>query len=219
MKKVSGPRSEHIENVSLYLDDLDRIEECFSEIAEDLTISIAGYELETIAELRSLELQELHAIEYQSYTPYIRFSLYPYGAKIYISDDTPALRGTFEKIKAIVKVREQDKAGFKRSALILNFLFGSSLGLGILLGAMGVMSEAIFFFIGAFLFIMLAGHFERKTFKDKSTIHLRDFGKSPSFWEVNKDRILLIIITASITAIITTLITFTLSNVLGQPDN
>ena len=214
MKSRPLPIIEKLPQSNLYLDDVKYLYELISEISEAKDVSIkiktkdTEYELETLDDIMKIEsfpVNDFNYIKISCLKPYMVIDLTNYNAEVFISKDTPVLRGTMEKVKSRIKMRSRKLSWLISNPFLpaipfiiaLNYIKdGQYINGGIIIGLC-----LILYLLGLYL-----------NFYKYSIIHTKFKKNLPSFFERNKDKIILAIFLIPITALITVVIQNLLAN-------
>jgi hypothetical protein len=200
MKKTSLSIREKIKPVVLYFDDVIYLVELFEEEAEKIEIKLQDKNSEYIfhssgdlEELRNLDVKKFNNLEITSIELYININLYDSGGSIYISKDTPLLRGLMEKAKARLNPRSRK----------LFWLF-NNMWLPLIASWYGIwrlMNENYFDFLVITLFSgiwFFLGHYV--DVKEHTVVFTSTRNEMPSFFERKKDEIIIAFISALVGA-------------------
>ncbi|GAG74915.1 unnamed protein product [marine sediment metagenome] len=204
MKKIKKSKSKDYPVLRLYKDDLEKIETIFKENYEDYEIIIDEYRLENISDISKIKKRETTNFSIKAHFPYIHLDISKDSASLHISDeDDLKLLGMFSKIDEILS---------KRISLLSVFTipwiyFSVQLILWIIFWGFPIERFNIpkLLFMGSFLILIVIwvlGSFWLK-FKKHSLIYLSEDSHSKlNFFQRNKDKIIISIISAIIGAII-----------------
>ncbi|WP_375477134.1 hypothetical protein [uncultured Nostoc sp.] len=105
MKKLPKHISESLSPVSLYLKDIELIEEIFKINCKSYTILTEEYELDSLEELKQLENLEFYKIRFQSQEPRVSLDISSLSTSIFISEDNAISTGILTKLKKILEPR------------------------------------------------------------------------------------------------------------------
>jgi len=203
MKSRSLSIREKLPQSSLYLDDIKFLYELISEISEDVLVKIktkdTEYELKTIDDIMEIESfpeNNFNYIEINGHRPYISIYLKNSNANVFISEDTPVLRGAMEKVKARIKMRSRKLSWLLSNSILpaIPFLIaldhaknGQYINGGLIISL-------------CLVWYVLGFHIN---FYKYSIIHTNFKKNLPSFFERNKDKIIWAIFIVPITALVT----------------
>ena len=194
MKKIETSIGEHLRPVVLYVEDLEQLERILQEGSPEVSIRTKTHQLESLTELLQLPTAEINELELTAMKPYVSVSFGPAHIWLYASDDTPAQRGVFEKIKAFLNTRKQS------TWLFSPILDGLLLGAGINALAWSILGRhwhgAVVSTVGIVVAIAFAVYAHRRRFRRFSIIRPRRRAESPGFMTRNADRIVLAVISA-----------------------
>jgi hypothetical protein len=193
MERVVESYGESYLAVVLYLDDLNEMVEILKEVSKDVNIVMGGYKLNGLPEARQVGREVTFSCELTAHRPFIAVHLAPDDVRLFIEKDDVVSRGAFEKIRAILRGRRAPFAWLSNSHWVAwgltipaaGFWWALFSGLeqrnsySILLGLIGVV---FYFGLVRWGFIL-----DRKR---HTIIHLRRRVEVPSFWQRNKDKII-----------------------------
>lgn len=202
MERIRQGRFERLPPLCLYLNDLEDVVAIIRQVSPTINITTSSHSFDGLEDLRENGPKTFHRLQIASSEPYITLDLQPYKIEIYISDDTPEERGILEQLKSrLLKCRAP--LAWTTSNRIGPFVFGATItALVIWVRPLWIASLALL----PVLLLLLAGW--RLSFNTYATIHLVTRAERPSFWERNKDQILLAIISGVIGAFIALAIQF-----------
>jgi hypothetical protein len=197
---------EHLPPSRLYLDDVERIYDYLREVSDDVQIETAEHKAGSPSALRGLPQTEIHELELRSYRPFIGVDFGPGRIWLYAAEDDPASKGTFDKIREIVRARRH------RLSWLLYGMGGSavagSLG-GVAIGVIAVSAKHedwVTLGVGIGLLVIAAAWAiwsTHVTFERHSTIVLRNRADAPGFVRRNRDALVLLVIGAVLGAVVT----------------
>lgn len=203
MKKLPRSYSEDFNQSIFYLDDIENIVEIFREVSNDVNIETEGYSFDTVQDLAKLGSDTINKLEIKTSQPYIKLEFDNFRISLYIEDDSPLLRGVFEKIKVIVNRRNKSFNRTFRSSTFGSTISNLFLFLGVVAALIQSWSLVVLALITATVFAFLSRWAWNERFERYSIIVLKKRAENKSFLERNKDQIILIIISALSGAIIT----------------
>lgn len=113
MKRTAKSKSAYLDNLSLYLDDIEQILALLGDNCKEITASGMGYEIERpreIDEYKELTKEQFKSLEIKGLIPYVTMSTYKHtfesGIYVYISGDDTKSLGLFTAIVDILKKRQ-----------------------------------------------------------------------------------------------------------------
>jgi len=193
----------------LYLDDLQTIYNILHEVSPNIIVSSKEYEFENIDDISKLENKTIHYLIMQINEPHIKLEFANSSISFYASKDDFYTRGIASKIKEVFAKRERPlmwlfnpkvTGGIIGTSIALYFLKKEILPLRYI-----PLIELVSYLL--FVFGLLFGWYSMKIdFNRYATIHLENFKSKISFWQKNKDAILLAILSAIFGAILSRLI-------------
>jgi hypothetical protein len=202
MKKLASTVIKKLPPLKLYLDDLERIVELMNSIDCKITILTDEYELENLAELGQLKKKVLHELQINATTPNfhsIALSLTQNSADLSIGGtDKAEMRGVFEQLLSYLQGRKT------HLMTLLKTIISCLVPFGIVFIAFLTHNSKLAF-VPPLALIILTGivtpiwalySFVGNNYY--STIFLSLKSDAPSYWERNKEKIWLVIITAVI---------------------
>jgi len=201
MRKLKGFNSEHLKNVVLYLDDLERIVEVFKEVTDKVDITLDSYALDNLSEIETLDEEFFNSVSIYGIDRSLVLSIDK--SKVYLAEYEGSLetRGFFEKVKKILNERRRKFSWLFHSFWIIPILVFLSIFLiifsnqhnNILLKIIGIL---IIIFV-----IIWPGQLIGVFYRNK--IYTSRKSELSSFWKRKKDDIILAIISALIGGVIT----------------
>jgi len=213
IKKKSPSRTEFLKPVTLFRDDLDRIVEILQAASPKISIETDEYVFESVDDLVKTGQKIINNLVITCgdilTSPHLMLFLKPHRIELFAREDEPLSRGLFEKIKDILIKRERIYARFLHAGWVL-FAFAIALPiLGIWYKNSPLSAFSFLFTLSGILIMTWA---RRDRFERYSTIFLKKRAEQDSFWDRNKDQVLL----AVISAVVGGLITVALTNLLAS---
>lgn len=200
MEKITKSRFESLPPIKLYLDDIEKIVDILRELSSEIKIETEEYALKDVNEFASLNKEKLAELRIRSLEPHLSLDLGPRHVWLDIAEDIPSSRGTFEKIKEVLLSRRRKFAGFAgnlEGGLIVSLILGFAT---ISMGLKAIEGGGALFSIGAVIMLLISLVFGRWYFrvisKESSLIILKRRNQQQSFFQRNKDRIIVGIILA-----------------------
>lgn len=202
MKKLIKSYSVYLKPVILYIDDLDKILEYFKEVSDTIIIQTNEYELTDIEEIKNINNDKLKYLYISTSNQGISLNI-DNNVSIYISEDTPILRGALEKIKQYLSKRQRKLMFILDNVVVYNlfviltiYVVSTNFKKGnIYLGVFGICCLIIEII---WVWVNLKSDYH-------SIIYLKKKNDYPNFFKRNKDKLIIVIITAILT-LVTTLI-------------
>lgn len=105
MKKLSQSISIFLSPVQLFIEDMELIEKVYKDNCESCTICTEEYELESIEELKQLDVKTFSLVEFNSQHPYISLVISSAHTMIYSSAHDVKSTGIVTKIENILTSR------------------------------------------------------------------------------------------------------------------
>jgi hypothetical protein len=193
MKRIVENHSEGFGFLRIYREDLESILVVLEELGKPVTIQADGFELDTAKELFGLRVERLRKLSISVSDPYVSLDYENNRIWLYIAKDDIQSRGVFEKLKLVIKKRQNRLQQFllnpivwgvsMAGVLILDWAAGKNLKIGLV---------AFLLIVGASLIIGVA----YATFAIRaapygiSRINISYKKELPSFWKRQKDNIL-----------------------------
>jgi len=210
MKRVKSTYVESLGPVKLFLNDVEEIVSILREVSATVDIRTDEYSMESVEELKKLDVDCIHELTIQCREPYVSLELDRYRIWLYIAEDTPVSRGLFEKVKEVLVRRRRRLARILRNPSLIWVPLGLliyPIVIGLRLSNWSLLALGLFLLISICIWGRWAwvARFERY-----STIVLRRQSEHKSFWERNKDQLLLSVISAIIGGVITYVFTILL---------
>lgn len=203
MKKIIPSRSEDLKSARLYLDDIKEIFEILFNSAENVTIETKNYMLDSMEDFTELHEEKIHDITLSSQEPYVTVKFSPSRISLYIGKDNNESRGIFEKIKKILIKCERPFTWILHNSVaytLCTYLFFCLIGFSI---AIKDAFLSVYFSLLFILCLLWAIYGWNDRFYHFSTIILKYRINYPSFIKRNKDRIIIALISAVVSAILT----------------
>ena len=207
MKKAKQHFGEYLPPVRLYLEDVQETCSMLAETCARVSIETPGFELDSAQELTDLKTPSLSQLTVRGSEPCISLDLRPNHVYLSIDDNTPAQRGTFEKVKALLR---------SKSSLALRLakhqaLFGLIGGIAVGMLTIGYEKSGVLMLLGGFGFLSLGLVFAYLSFqictRRWAIINTCSRRDRNGFWRRNADQIALATISAVLGAVITFVIT------------
>ncbi|MBI3323786.1 MAG: hypothetical protein HYZ92_00715 [Candidatus Omnitrophica bacterium] len=200
MEKIKQSRIESLPPVVLYRDDLEELVEILKEGCGQIEIVTDTFRL-AAEELATLQEERIRSIRFETHNPSLTLSFQHFQANLLVLDNDPVSEGIVYKIKECLRSRRRalwwllTPWGTWTLGIPLNILliFGRSISLVVSFSLLGIG-------IGAFLW----GFREGTT--RYSVIGLGRKNQVPSFWEKNRDSIILMFFSALVGALVTEVI-------------
>ena len=203
MKKILQSYGESIRPVRIYLDELEDIIGFLDGTCEEIVIQCGNMLLDNLDELSTLNKELVHDLTIRGKRPYVSLDMKPDDIWLNIGEDTPVSRGLFEKIKAVlVRCRRP----FTR-ILHSGYFVGFALGLSINGVAYGIYKEFKVLVALSLVLFAVSVFWTFYGFQDwrkrYTVVVLKHRIESPGFGKRNRDKIVLVIISALMGALIT----------------
>jgi len=212
MREIKKSYHKDFPPAKLYLDDLEEIVSIFHKVSPNVKISTDRYEFDGLDELPESGQEHLKFLELELMKPYLlSLSIGPREISFYSSEDELPARGVYNNIQSILKRRRRYflpvSAIYILGWLLLN-VAGYSLGMVIASGFSEMRSWAIIsHLVGVILSVVIIVRLGYLIIAGGHTIIITRRRKdAPSFLTRNLDKIILIIITALVTAVATLLL-------------
>lgn len=210
MKKVAQAYSEYLKPARVYLDDLEEIVGILRETCDEVIIQAGDCLLDDLNELGQLRKEVLHDLKISGSQPDVSVDMRHSQIWLYISEDTPKSRGLFEKIKEILVRCKRPFAGLLQNT----FLMGTALAFTFCGIICAIVVKSCFLIVCfAFLF-SLSILWNVYGFQERSNrytiVVLKHRIDNPNFLGRNRDKIILMIISAFLGALVTYFLTLVL---------
>ncbi|MEJ6487908.1 hypothetical protein N0Y54_42980 [Nostoc punctiforme UO1] len=121
MKKLSQPISIFLSPVQLFIEDMELLEKVYKDNCESCTICTEEYELESIEELKQLDVKTLSLVELNSRHPYISLVISSEYTMIFSLEHDVKSTGIVTKLKDILTSR---RSPFLYSASTWSWIIG-----------------------------------------------------------------------------------------------
>jgi hypothetical protein len=200
---------EHLKPATLYRDDIEKIVEALREISPTIKLSSDEYHFADLKELCESKKDFFTHLEIESENPYISAGFHRNKIWLFIYQDTPQSRGTFEKIKRIINHRA-------RLPLWVISILGTlsaaiSGGICLFWFLLRVFqnkwtSPTIIYGVFLIVCILWTWWMLYTLFYRYSIIIPKYRIEAPGFWKRNSDKVILVIISAVIGSLLTLLI-------------
>jgi len=105
MKKLSQSISIFLSPVQLFIEDMELLEKVYKDNCESCTICTEEYELESIEELKQLDVKTLSLVEFNSRNPYISLVISSAHTMIFTLEHDVKSTGIVTKLKDILTSR------------------------------------------------------------------------------------------------------------------
>ena len=201
MKKLKTYESIKIPAVTLYLEDLEKINQVFQENAQEYNIKADEYGLDSFDEIQNIAAQKLNKFAVKSGQPYISIKFDKDGACISFMTSDRFARGMAKDIEEILKHRKKwQKYVTGLDALVIMFFLLALQG-AILIAVNYKYVQQIPNYLMRILEILFVGASVLYFVKIKHTeIHLNN--KPMKFWSKEKEKVFLLIIGGGITFLV-----------------
>ncbi|MGJ5632048.1 hypothetical protein [Nostoc sp. CALU 1950] len=210
MKKLPKQISVSLPSVSLYLKDIELIEEIFKSNCKSYTIVTEEYEFESVEELKQLESLDFDEIRFKSQDPRVSLNISSLSTSSFISEDNAISTGILTKIKEILEPRVVPSISeISSRRATLNFIV-SIVSLIVYLQniiIIDVFVKYIILIIQIGSLIVINSNLIFKADKDKITVIIaKDTSKRTNFFLEHKNQIRLLIIGGLITLVVQVLV-------------
>ena len=194
MKKLPQSQSEDFHAVKLFSDDVKSIVDILREVSDKVEITAGEFSLDSADELSNIPQRSLDRLYVASAEPRVSLDLTGYHCVLRRGENTAETRGTFEKIKELLRARRRRAwllAMSDLTMIILASVFMLSFFAGLFLGVpwLLVTSGVVFCALLVLVVWMLKWGVRRQ-----SIVILQNRSETPSFWERNRDPILVRVI-------------------------
>lgn len=196
---------------TLYLNDLERLQEVVEDVTETVSIVVDGYELEAEDTLRNINLGRVHRVDIRGARPYVSLSFYQDSAYFSGFEDTSPVRGALSLIEETIRPRRklfwwvEGPAGYMLLPSLLGIL-ATVVFMGA--GAVTVSSKAPvylkqhpiigFGLVAAIIVEVVVAYLIYRGHRKYSTIMLRE-ANTVGFFIRNRDALIIGTITVAIT--------------------
>ncbi|EKF9989477.1 hypothetical protein [Vibrio cholerae] len=207
MKRLGKAQSEKLKSVCLYKDDIAEIVEIFNRGCEKVEIEAAGYQLDCVSELENLGKETISELYIKGRNPCVYLHFRPNEIFLYIDEDTHHQMGLFEDIKTYVHSKRRKLSWLIQTPIAPSILGGSAFRF-IPLEKGEVTTHAVVLVISMLSLAIFWGWWSfHSSFKKYSIIYTKRSRKDGGFIKRKKDDLLLIFISALVSAVITLAIT------------
>ena len=208
MEKLKQSISKDLPITLIYLDEVaelwNLLEQNKKEYGE-IEVTTKEHKFQNIKEFQELPIEKIHNLKLHLSNPYISIDLSSYSTRLYASEDTNEIIGLVTKIEAILLKGKRRIVNFISNPY-LRIFFGAPFG--IILGLLSKKDKLYIIltigFLVLFLIIFSVVTF-RLSSKQHSTIILSYRKNNKTFWNENKNQIILLIIGALVGTILTIL--------------
>jgi hypothetical protein len=199
MEKLRQSITKDLPIILIYLDELKEIWELLEAQKKEnnkVEIKTKEHQFENIEELKNLPYDKIHNLEITLHNPYLAISLSNQSTRIYASTDTSEIVGLVVKINNILLKGKRSLVNFIFNSIFTIF-FGFVISIIPWVFRKQSMSN-IALTAGCLILLYVIFHIIsfRVEMKQHSTIVLSYRKQKKSFWCENKNKILLIIISA-----------------------
>lgn len=200
MQKISQSLGEHLQPVTLYMDEIEQIVNAFREISPDVSVSTNDYLLTDFKQLSEFKKEYLTDVNIKVREPYIDLSLEHHQIFLYAAKDDLISRGLYEKVKAIL--RKNKRPFFK---ILQNFGIITGISLYLILYGLSRQSWQTVSVAAVSLLVSIAigWYAYQDRFKKFSIIIPKYKVEVPSFWKRNSDALVLALFSAVFGGIVT----------------
>jgi hypothetical protein len=207
--------------VRLYLEDVEALHAVLEEVSDGPPkIETAEYELATPAELQQLRVDTLYELTMRSVpsvgmspdSPYVSAAFERNGASLYAAADDVLSRGAVDRMREIVAPRQRRFVQVTASSAVIGAAAGISFS-GAFFAAAYAVWWGLALALGGLAFSILWWRWmERPSFREYSQILPRYRREAPSFVKRNRDALVLVAVSAAVTAASTVILTLLLSH-------
>jgi hypothetical protein len=208
MERNIQSHSEQLKPVLLYRDDIEQIVELLREVSPNVELSTDEHKFNDVKEWADLKRDYFTNMLLKTRNPYVYVGLSKNSVHLYIAEDTPQSRGTFEKIKRFLMDRKapgQKLLNPSMPPLVFNLPLYAFLFLPGPLRDRDWTSISVtgILMLGCVWWWWLA---IQSRLRKYSVIVPKYRIDAPNFWKRNSDKIVLVIISALIGSLLTLLI-------------
>ena len=204
MKSKIHSLSERFKPVILYRDDIEAILAILHEVSETVEMSSDEHIFNTDEEWLDVKTDYFTHLEIASSHPYIKVELETWKTDLYSSDDSPATRGAYEKIKDILLARKRRIRSRPDSWIWVFPVFLCSFSIGVIFKPFWNYTILGIFIV---LYSALQVWALRIEMRKHSIIIPKYRSEAPGFWQRNSDSIIIAIAAAIIGAVIGSIVT------------
>jgi len=208
VRKIRGSLHRKLPPVSIFLDDVENLVDIVGRATSDpvVTLGVDEYSLDSVKELESLggrKVKELRVgLKAEFNKPYVDVEVGD-SVRIYANMDTPASRGIVDEVEELLRPKRRILSFEEARYVWAIWATMFAVGLGITLLPRTVWwSDLGFVFQAIGLVVLFRSMFV------KSKIILRRRAQMQSFWQRNRDPIIVAAIASLLTAIATFLVTW-----------
>src|SRR4030042_649581 len=200
MIKREKPIKKEFSVPKLYLDDLQDIYEILTELSKDIELKCEDYILDNIKELAGIKNDTIKYFEFVLSNPNVNILCSEGKVIIDINEDTLLLRGIYDKIKQVIEKRIKNIPSKTTIFLLISSI---PIILFLFIYFMITYNFIILYIMFAVLFLIVASLLFFIFRTDKTIIYLKLKIDINTFWIRNKDKIIISIFSALLSAIIT----------------
>jgi hypothetical protein len=198
LERVSNKSFEDFPPTTLYIDDIKRIVDLFSEVCARVDVKAGEFKISDRSELNDLAAKfpsgRFPDIQIQGDKPYVSVDFRPYSIRAYISEDSLIQRALITGVREVVTQGKKRKADFG-----FNILFYVGIAAGTWQLAMKEYVVGLFLIGFSFSIIPLA---IRSALRNNVIVHSKGRGEIKSFFERKKDDMVLAIVSAILGAVV-----------------
>jgi hypothetical protein len=210
MKKLPKQIYASLPSVSLYLKDIEILEEIFKSNCKFYTIVTEEYEFESLEQLKQLEKLDFEEIRFKSQEPQVSLKISSLSTSSFISEDNAISVGILTKIKEILEARVVPSISeISSRRATLNFIVSIVSFIVYLQNIIiiDVFVKYIILIIQIGSLIVINSNLIFKADKDKITVIIaKDTSKKTNFFLEHKNQIILLIIGGLITLVVQVLV-------------
>jgi hypothetical protein len=228
MKKKSRSLARRFGPVRIYKNDIEGIVEILEKFHDDgesrepkIDISIGDYELSSIDELSEVKEKPIRemALEYKLYNPFVCIDLdiSEESSRLYCSEDSATYLGVYTEIEKLLLSKRRKWEWISHVTWFLSAI-ATSAAIFVVYGQINnspFMSYMGYSFGGLLLIFGLLSFFTRSI--RKSEIILVDRYEQTTFWERNRDKLLVGLIIGSISFILGIIGTILVQSIMATP--
>lgn len=210
MKKLPKQIYASLPSVSLYLKDIEILEEIFKSNCKFYTIVTEEYEFESLEQLKQLEKLDFEEIRFKSQEPQVSLKISSLSTSSFISEDNAISVGILTKIKEILEPRVVPSISeISSRRATLNFIVSIVSFIAYLQNIIiiDIFVKYIILIIQIGSLIVINSNLIFKADKDKITVIIaKDTSKKTNFFLEHKNQIILLIIGGLITLVVQVLV-------------